>query len=553
MTETLKLIPLGGLGEVGKNMTLLQYGNEAIMIDCGIMFPTSDMPGVDLVIPDIAYLTENPDLLQAILITHGHEDHIGALPFILRQLQAPVYATRLTCGFIENKIRQTRGLNIADIELNVIVDGDRIGVGPFQIEPFHVSHSIPDAVGMAIQTPVGLVIHTGEYKFDEQPASGLTIDRDRLRNYGDSGVLLLLSDSTNAERLGSTPSEQTVAESISQIFDEAKGRVIVATFASNIYRVQLIADIAMAHNRNVTFVGRSMIDNCRIARDLGYLTIPDDVIWPVDRLSKLPDSRTTIICTGTQGERNSALVRMANQEHNQIDIRESDTIIISASTIPGNEEFVNRNLDNLFRLKAKVYYQAIRPVHVSGHASQEGQREMISLVRPKFFMPIQGEYRMLVLHGNLAEEIDIPRENIIIIENGQIVEFSENSFTYGETIQAGHVFVDGLIVGDISNVVLRDRNSLSRDGFVTCVVAVDEHSGQLVDGPNLVSRGFVYVKDNEALLDEAAFMVVEALEKQTGPTAHPDTIGAVIHDALAGYFYSQTHRRPMIFPVVLEV
>jgi ribonuclease J len=406
---------------------------------------------------------------------------------------------------------------------------------------------------MAIQTPVGLVIHTGEYKFDEQPASGLTIDRDRLRNYGDSGVLLLLSDSTNAERLGSTPSEQTVAESISQIFDEAKGRVIVATFASNIYRVQLIADIAMAHNRNVTFVGRSMIDNCRIARDLGYLTIPDDVIWPVDRLSKLPDSRTTIICTGTQGERNSALVRMANQEHNQIDIRESDTIIISASTIPGNEEFVNRNLDNLFRLKAKVYYQAIRPVHVSGHASQEGQREMISLVRPKFFMPIQGEYRMLVLHGNLAEEIDIPRENIIIIENGQIVEFSENSFTYGETIQAGHVFVDGLIVGDISNVVLRDRNSLSRDGFVTCVVAVDEHSGQLVDGPNLVSRGFVYVKDNEALLDEAAFMVVEALEKQTGPTAHPDTIGAVIHDALAGYFYSQTHRRPMIFPVVLEV
>lgn len=553
MTETLKLIPLGGLGEVGKNMTLLQYGNEAIMIDCGIMFPTSDMPGVDLVIPDIAYLTENPDLLQAILITHGHEDHIGALPFILRQLQAPVYATRLTCGFIENKIRQTRGLNIADIELNVIVDGDRIGVGPFQIEPFHVSHSIPDAVGMAIQTPVGLVIHTGEYKFDEQPASGLTIDRDRLRNYGDSGVLLLLSDSTNAERLGSTPSEQTVAESISQIFDEAKGRVIVATFASNIYRVQLIADIAMAHNRNVTFVGRSMIDNCRIARDLGYLTIPDDVIWPVDRLSKLPDSRTTIICTGTQGERNSALVRMANQEHNQIDIRESDTIIISASTIPGNEEFVNRNLDNLFRLKAKVYYQAIRPVHVSGHASQEGQREMISLVRPKFFMPIQGEYRMLVLHGNLAEEIDIPRENIIIIENGQIVEFSENSFTYGETIQAGHVFVDGLIVGDISNVVLRDRNSLSRDGFVTCVVAVDEHSGQLVDGPNLVSRGFVYVKDNEALLDEAAFMVVEALEKQTGPTAHPDTIGAVIHDVLAGYFYSQTHRRPMIFPVVLEV
>ena len=553
MTDTLKLIPLGGLGEVGKNMTLLQYGQEAIMIDCGIMFPTSDMPGVDLVIPDIAYLNENPELLQAIFITHGHEDHIGALPFVLRQIDAPVYATRLTCGFIENKIRQTRGLSLADVDLNVIVDGDRISIGPFQIEPFHVSHSIPDAVGMAIRTPVGMVIHTGEYKFDEQPASGLTIDRDRLRAYGDSGVLLLLSDSTNAERLGATPSEQTVAESISQIFDEAKGRIIVATFASNIYRVQLIADIAMAHNRNVTFVGRSMIDNGRIARDMGYLTIPDDVIWPVDRLSKLPDSHTTIICTGTQGERNSALVRMANQEHNQIDIKESDTIIISATTIPGNEEFVNRNLDNLFRLKARVYYQAIRPVHVSGHASQEGQREMISLVRPKFFMPIQGEYRMLVLHGNLAEQIGIPRENIIVIENGQIVEFSEDGFTYGQTTQAGQVFVDGLGVGDIGNVVLRDRNSLSRDGFVTCVVAVDEHSGQLVDGPNLVSRGFVYVKDNEAMLDEAAYTVVEALEKQTGPAAHPDTIGSIIHDVLASFFYSQTHRRPMIFPVVLEV
>ena len=553
MTKTLKFIPLGGLGEVGKNMTLLQIDDQAIMIDCGIMFPTSDMPGVDLVIPDITYLKENPDLLQAIFITHGHEDHIGALPYVLRQLQAPVYATRLTCGFIENKLKQTRGISLADIELNIIADSDSIEIGPFRVEPFHVSHSIPDAVGMAIHTPLGLVIHTGEYKFDEQPASGLTIDQDRLRAYGDSGVLLLLSDSTNAERIGATPSEQTVHDSISQIYDDAQGRIIVSTFASNIYRVQLIADIAMAHNRKISFVGRSMLDNCRIARELGYLTVPDDIILSVDRISQLPDDRITIICTGTQGERNSALVRMANQEHNQVAIQEGDTIIISATTIPGNEEFVNRNLDNLFRLKAKLFYQSIRPVHVSGHASQEGQKQMISLIRPRYFIPIQGEYRMLVLHAQLAEQAGVGEENTMVIENGQTVEFSADGYLLADHVQAGHVFVDGLGVGDVGNVVLRDRYNLSRDGFVTCVVAVDEYSGELVDGPDLVSRGFIYVRDNEAMLDEAAEAVVEALKRNTSHTAHPDTTRSLIHDVLARFFYSQTHRRPMIFPVVLEV
>jgi ribonuclease J len=553
LTERLKLIPLGGFGEVGKNMTLLQYRDEAIMIDCGLMFPGSDMPGIDLVIPDITYLKENPGLLQAIFITHGHEDHIGALPFVIRQIQAPVYATKLTCGFIENKVKQTRGLSLKDIDLNIIADGDFITIGSFHIEPFLVSHSIPDAAGMAIHTPLGLVVHTGEYKFDDEPASGLVIDRDRLRDFGDSGVLLLLSDSTNAERFGITPSEKTVADSLNQIFDEANGRLIVATFSSNIYRVQLIADIAMAHRRRISFVGRSMTDNTRIARNLGYLNIPEDVIFPIDQLLYLPDKQATIICTGTQGERNSALVRMANQEHNQVDIKAGDTVIISAATIPGNEEFVNRTLDNLFRLRANVFYQQIRPVHVSGHASREGQRQMISLIRPKYFVPIQGEYRMLVLHAQLAEELGIPKENIVVIENGQIVEFAPDHIFWGDQIQAGHVLVDGLGVGDVGSIVLRDRYSLSRDGFVTCVVAVDEHTGQLLDGPNIVSRGFVYVRDNESMLDEAADIVVEAMKKNPRYTAHPDTISSIIHDVLVSFFYERTHRHPLIFPVVLEV
>ncbi|RME48168.1 MAG: ribonuclease J [Caldilineae bacterium] len=551
MTDTLKVIPLGGLGEVGKNMTLLEYDDQAIMIDCGLMFPGSDMPGVDMVIPDITYLKENPGLLKAIFITHGHEDHIGALPFVLRQVDAPVYATKLTCGFITNRIRRTRGLRPDDITLHTIADGDSISVGPFTVEPFHVSHSIPDAVGMIVHTPLGIVVHTGEYKFDEHPASGLPIDTERLRAVGDRGVLLLLSDSTNAERLGFTPSEQTVIESMDDIFRRAKGRIIVATFASNIYRVQLVADIAMAHNRKVAFVGRSMIDNTRIARDLGYLNIPDDILMPVEKIARLPASQITVICTGTQGERNSALVRMANDEHGQIRIGPGDTVIISATTIPGNEEFVHRTLDNLFRLGADVIYQQLQPVHVSGHASREGQRQMLRLIRPRYFVPIQGEYRMLVLHAQLAKEMGLPPENVLVVENGQTIEFTPQGASLGEVVEAGHVFVDGLGVGDVGSIVLRDRSNLSRDGFVTCVVAIDEQTGELVDGPNIISRGFVYVRDNEVMLDEAAHIVVEALTRHGH--AHPDTLSSIIHDTLANFFYAETHRRPMVFPVVLEV
>jgi ribonuclease J len=552
LTPILKIIPLGGLGEVGKNMTLLEYDGQAIMIDCGLMFPGSDMPGVNLVIPDITYLRENPDLLKAIFITHGHEDHIGALPFVIRNLRAPIYATKLTCGFIENRLKRTRGLSVKELDMNPITSGDSITVGPFRVEPFQVSHSIPDAVGMVIHTPLGVVVHTGEYKFDEQPYSGLTINIDYLRSIGDKGVLALLSDSTNAERFGVTPSEQVVVENIRELFGQARGRIIVATFASNIYRIQLVVDIAMAHNRRIAFVGRSIIDNTRMARDLGYLTVPNDIVLPIERLLHLPDSHAVIICTGTQGERNSALVRMANEEHNEVRIRKGDTVIISATTIPGNEELVNRTLDNLFRLGADVVYQAIKPVHVSGHASREGQKKMISLLRPKYFIPIQGEYRMLLLHSRSAQEAGIPPENVLVIENGQTIEITSEGACLGEEVPTGHVLVDGLGVGDIGSVVLRDRNNLSRDGFVTCVIAIDEHTGELVDGPNLVSRGFVYVRDSEVMLDEAAHIVVQALEKYRH-AAHPDTISSIIHDTLSSFFYAQTHRRPMIFPVVLEV
>ncbi len=552
MTIPLKIIPLGGMGEVGKNMTLLEYDGEAIMVDCGLMFPGSDMPGINLVIPDITYLQQNPNLLKAIFITHGHEDHIGAIPFVIRQLDVPIYATQLTCAFIKNKLKRTPGLSAKDIDLLTIADGDTITVGPFTLEPFRVSHSIPDAAGFVIHTPVGIVVHTGEYKFDPQPYSGITVDEDRLRTLGDAGVLALLSDSTNAERLGYTASEEMVAQNLDEIFSDAKGRIIVATFASNIYRIQMAIDLAMAHDRKVIFVGRSIIDNTRIARDLGYLTIPDDIIVPVDRVNNLPDSRVTIICTGTQGERNSALVRMANGEHNNVDIMTGDTVIISATTIPGNEELVHRTLDNLFRRGANVIYQAIKPVHVSGHASREGQKKMLSLVRPKFFIPAQGEYRMLVLHGQLADEIDPPPQKTLIAENGQVIELYEENAYLRETVPAGHVFVDGLGVGDIGSIVLRDRHNLSRDGFVTCVIAIDENTGELVDGPDLVSRGFVYMKDSEMMLDEAAEIVVETLAN-LGRSAHPDTISETIHEVLSGFFYRQTHRRPMVFPVVLEV
>lgn len=548
MTEPLRIIPLSGVSEVGKNMTLIEYGDDAIAIDCGLMFPESDMLGIDFVIPDITYLLDNPGLLKAIFLTHGHEDHIGALPYILPELTVPIYATRLTQGLVEVKLKEAKLSK--KVEINTVTAASVIEIGPFTIEPFHVCHSIPDAVGYAIYTPRGLVIHTGEYKFDYSPADGRLPDFDRLRTYGDEGVLALLSDSTNAERPGHTPSEKIVSEAFEKIFSQAKGRIIVSTFASNISRVQQVINTAMTHNRKLAVVGRSMVDNVKMALNLGYLTASEDIIIHVDDLEDYPDSKIAIVCTGTQGEPTSALVRMANQEHRQVRLKEGDTVILSATAIPGNEELVHRTLNNLFRLGVDVIYQNLMPVHVSGHASQEEQKLMVDLIRPKYFIPIQGEYRMLVLHARMAESVGIPKENIFVVENGQTIEFDGDVAYRAESVPSGQILVDGLGVGDVGKVVLRDRHLLSRDGFVVVVIAIDEKTGSLVDGPDIISRGFVYIRNSEDLIEEAKERVIDLME--SGKT-HPDTVAATIRDDLSQFLYQRTRRTPMIFPVVLEI
>ena len=546
MTDTLRIIPLGGAGEIGKNMTVLELEDTAIAIDCGLMFPESDMLGIDLVVPDISYLMEAPDYLRGIFFTHGHEDHIGALPYVLRQLEAPLYATRLTRGLIEVKLREAGLLDRT--EIHTMAPGDQVQVGPFSVQSFHVCHSIPDSVGLAIDTPYGLVIHTGEYKFDYTPVHGRLTDYAALAEYGRRGVLALMADSTNSERPGYTPSERLVSETFEKVFSQAKGRIIVSTFASNISRVQQVIDCALRHNRRLGVVGRSMVENVRMARNLGYLTAPDDTFLRIEDLDMLPPSQVAIVCTGTQGEPTSALVRMANQEHRQVSIQYGDTVILSATPIPGNEELVHRTLDNLFRLGANVCYHRLMPVHVSGHASQEEQKMMISLTRPRYFIPAGGEYRHLVLHAQLARELGIPGENIFVVENGQVIEFDDEGARLGERVGGGHVLIDGLGIGDVGEVVLRDRRLLSRDGFVVVVVALDEATGEVIEGPDIVSRGFVYMRDAEALIEEAKHLVIEALAN-----GHRDTASNVIHDTLAEFVYRRTRRRPMIFPVILEV
>jgi ribonuclease J len=546
MTDTLRIIPLGGAGEIGKNMTVLELEDTAIAIDCGLMFPESDMLGIDLVVPDISYLMEAPDYLKGIFFTHGHEDHIGALPYVLRQLEAPLYATRLTRGLIEVKLREAGLLDRT--EIHTMAPGDQVQVGPFSVQSFHVCHSIPDSVGLAIDTPYGLVIHTGEYKFDYTPVHGRLTDYAALAEYGRRGVLALMADSTNSERPGYTPSERLVSETFEKVFSQAKGRIIVSTFASNISRVQQVIDCALRHNRRLGVVGRSMVENVRMARNLGYLTAPDDMFLRLEDLDMLPPSQVAIVCTGTQGEPTSALVRMANQEHRQVSIQYGDTVILSATPIPGNEELVHRTLDNLFRLGANVCYHRLMPVHVSGHASQEEQKMMISLTQPRYFIPAGGEYRHLVLHAQLARELGIPGENIFVVENGQVIEFDDEGARLGERVGGGHVLIDGLGIGDVGEVVLRDRRLLSRDGFVVVVVALEEATGEVIEGPDIVSRGFVYMRDAEDLIEEAKHLVIEALAN-----GHRDTASNLIHDTLAEFLYRRTRRRPMIFPVILEV
>jgi ribonuclease J len=546
-TDRLRIVPLGGVGEIGKNMMTVEYNGDMLLIDAGLMFPESDMLGIDIVIPDITYVSQRRDQLRAIILTHGHEDHIGALPYVLSEVNAPIYGTRLTLGLAEVKLREHHLLD--QVELHTIRPRDVLSLGPFTVEFFHVCHSIPDTVGLAITTPVGLIVHSGDFKFDSHPADGQLTDFAKLQELGDRGVSLLLSDSTNAETAGFTPSEKEIGETFEEVFGEASGRVIVATFASNVSRVQQVMTTAHRHGRRVGLVGRSMTKNMRMASQLGYLDIDPDDLLSAEEMNGLPDEQVAIVCTGSQGEPTSALVRMAMGEQRTITLHRGDTVILSAEPIPGNEELVNRTIDNLFRAGADVHYHLLSHVHVSGHGGREDQKLMLSLTRPRHFVPIHGEYRHLVLHSRVAQESGIAAENIFVLESGQSLELGPDDCRRGERVAASHVLVDGLGVGDVGRVVLRDRYHLSRDGFLVAIVALDMDSGEILVEPEILSRGFVYMRDSEELIDLAKAQVWDALE----PVGPRSVVSAKIKDALGEFCYQRTGRRPVILPVVMEV
>lgn len=545
----LRIIPLGGFGEIGKNLMALEYDRDILVLDAGLMFPDSDMLGIDLVYPDITYLTDRADRVQAVLLTHGHEDHIGALPYLCKYLDVPVYATALTRGLAEVKLKEA-GL-LADTELHTITPDDTLELGCFTVEFFHVCHSIPDAVGFIIRTPIGTVVHATDFKFDQQPVDGKLTDVAKLRAAGDEGVLLLLSDSTNADTEGFTPSEQQVDRSLDAIIGAAQGRVIVTTFASNISRIQQVIDVARreGRGRRVGVVGRSMVNNARMAIGLGYLDIAPEELLSTSEMNNLPPEKVVIVCTGSQGEPSAVLARLAANEHPQLQIQPGDTVVLSAIPIPGNEELVNRIIDDLFRLGADVIYSDLKDVHVSGHGSREDLRLMLSLTRPKFFVPIHGEYRHLVLHSRLARTAGIPAENILVVESGQVIEVRPESMRLGETVNGGHVFVDGLDVGNIGAAVLRDRKHLARDGFVVAMVAIDRATGEVVADPEILTRGFVYVAESEELIEGAKERMWQVLRMPGAASSARNKI----KDALSAYCYNRTGRRPLVLPLVLEV
>lgn len=549
-TNPLKVLSLGGLGEIGRNLTVLEYEGSMIIVDVGLMFPEHDMLGVDLVIPDIDYVVENESRLLGIIITHGHEDHHGALPYLLRELRAPtqVFASKLASGLIDVRLKEN---NIRDMaELHVVEPGSTQPLGPFNVEFIHVAHSIPDALAIAVDTPVGMVIHTGEYKLDLTPHHSEPTDLQRFADLGRDGVLLLMADSTNADRPGTTASEQVVSDALDDLFTEAKGRVIVSSFASNISRVGQVIEMANRYGRRVGVTGRSMINSVNMSIDLGYLPIKKEDLLEPHQFDDLPPEEVCVICTGSQGEPYSALVRMAKDEHRQVTIREGDTVIVSATTIPGNEELVSRTLNNLYRRGARVYYPPLSNVHVSGHASQEELKLLLSLIKPQYFMPIQGEYRHLVLHGELAQQVGIPKENTIITEAGIPIYIHDDEWWTGDPEGGDYIYVDGLGVGDVGSVVLRDRRRLAEDGFIVVVIVVEHESGKLAQDPFLLSRGFVYMAESEDLIDQATNIVRKAV---TEAGSHPVDTQRDIQRRLERFFYNKTKRHPMIFTIVNEV
>ena len=548
----LKIIPLGGLGEIGKNLTVYEYGQDILVVDCGLGFPDEELYGIDAVIPDITYLKQNKDRIRGIVITHGHEDHIGALPYVMRELDVPIYATSLTAGIIELKLEEFDLLYNTQIFTKKA--GDRFKLGCFEVEMIHVNHSIADSVALAIKTPIGTVIHTGDFKIDVTPIQGEMIDLARLGQLGKQGVLALLSDSTNVERPGHTDSERKVAEKFDELFKGCEKRIIVTTFASNVQRIQQIVNVAAKYKRKVAVTGRSMENMIKVARELGYMDIPDGVLMDLNQIKSQPKDRTVIISTGSQGESMSALYRMAFSEHKQINIDAGDRIIISASAIPGNETTVSKVIDELFHKGAEVIYDRHTDLHVSGHASQEDQKMMLALTKPKFFIPVHGEYRMLCKHAELGRIMGVEPNNIVIAENGSVIELSRKSIKSVDIVPAGRVFVDGSGVGDVGSIVLRDRKHLAQDGMIVVVLALSGEDSSLISGPEIVTRGFIYEKESEDLIEEMKRVIFESLEScRHQRITDWAGIKSKVRTNLTGYLYKTTKRSPMILPVIAEI
>src|SRR6056297_900232 len=547
------ITPLGGVGEIGKNMMLFEMDDEIIIIDSGVKFPEDDLLGIDLVIPDFTYVMENKDKIKGIVLTHGHLDHIGALPYLLKKLDVPVYGTKLTLGLLQGNLKE-HNLQ-GKTNLKVVTPGKSYQIGSREVEFIRMNHSIADTCALAIHTPEGPIVYASDFKFDQTPIDGEVADFHKLAELGDSdpGVLALFSDSTNAERKGYTLSEKVVGGTVDEIFRETRDRIVVATFASNIHRVQQIADAAMKYNRKIAFTGRSMIENVKTARELGYLTIPEDVILDIRDISNLPNDKVVLLTTGSQGEPMAALTRMARGDHYHINIRKGDTVVISANAIPGNEKFVGQTINQLFERGANVIYEDVSGVHVSGHASQEELKLMLNLVKPKYFVPVHGEYRHLYKHADLAEKNGIAKDNIYIADVGDKIKFSEEKVEKDYNVQSGDVLIDGLGVGDVGNIVLRDRKLLSEDGIIIVVVTIDKH-GNILVGPDIITRGFVYIRESEELIEAATQRVEDALKDcEQNNVTEWSVLKNTIKNSLNNYIYQKIKRNPMILPVIMEV
>ena len=550
--EKLKIIPLGGLQEIGKNITVFEYGDDIVIVDCGLAFPEDDMLGIDLVIPDFTYLEKNQDKIRGLVITHGHEDHIGAIPYLLQKINVPIYATKLTAGLISHKLEEHKLLK--STKLKIVNQGQTITLGKIRVEFIRSCHSIPDAVALAIHTPAGTVVHTGDFKIDYTPIDDERMDFGRLAELGNKGVLALMSDSTNSERKGYTMSESTVGEVFDKLFFNCTKRIVVATFASNVHRVQQIVNSAVANNRKIAVCGRSMINMISTAMELGYINVPENVFIDIDMIKNYTDEQLVIITTGSQGETMSALTRMAAGEHKKVTITSNDLVIISANPIPGNEKYAAKVIDDLMKIGAEVVYSSLEAIHVSGHACQEEQKLMLSLVRPKYFIPVHGEYRQLIAHSETAKKVGIKPENIFLTTNGRILELNEDEAALTGTVPFGKVMVDGLGVGDVGNIVLRDRQHLSQDGLIIVVMSMDSATGEIVAGPDVISRGFVYVRESENLMEDVKKMLREEVRKlEEHGVRDWSTIKSRLKDSLRDYIFAKTKRNPMILPIIMEV